>query len=32
MICRRMGQVPMPHPDLADAELEKLAGWVLQQK
>jgi cytochrome c551/c552 len=27
------GQVPMPpHPDLAEAELERLAGWVLQQK
>ena len=27
------GQVPMPpNPALADAELEKLVGWVLQQK
>jgi cytochrome c551/c552 len=27
------GQVPMPpNPGLADAELEKLVGWVLQQK
>jgi len=26
------GQVPMPpNPDVADAELEKLVGWVLQQ-
>jgi cytochrome c551/c552 len=27
------GQVPMPpNPNLADADLEKLVGWVLQQK
>ena len=27
------GQVPMPpHPDLADADLDRLVGWVLQQK
>jgi cytochrome c551/c552 len=27
------GQVPMPpNPSLADAELDKLVGWVLQQK
>jgi cytochrome c len=27
------GQVPMPpNPQVADAELEKLVGWVLQQK
>jgi cytochrome c len=27
------GQVPMPpNPDLSDADLEQLVGWVLQQK